>query len=372
MNHRQNILAILNYQPYDHMPVISFGYWDDTVTKWANEGHISHEEAADYIKNGDNHWGDKSIMQKLGFDFNWNSTFRPRMDLFPWFEEELLETKPNGNLIQREKQGLIVMVKPGTICVPSEIGTSLTDREAWETLYLPKLQWSPDRFNRQAAERLIDDSKREIPIGLHCGSLIGTMRNLLGVEGLSYLLVDDEDLFVEIATTLAGLTHRILEEVLKTGAKFDYAHYWEDICFKNGPLVNPKLFHDLIGPLYKRNDRLLRDHGINIVSLDCDGLIDSLIPTWLENGVNTMFPIEVGTWGASIAPWRAKYGRALRGVGGMDKNVFAADRAAMDKEIERLKCLIKLGGYIPCPDHRMPPEANFETVRYYCECMQQQ
>ncbi|MDW7659054.1 MAG: hypothetical protein SCM11_17945 [Bacillota bacterium] len=31
-----------------------------------------------------------------------------------------------------------------------------------------------------------------------------------------------------------------------------------------------------------------------------------------------MFPIEVGTWRGSIAPWRATYGQALRSVGGMD------------------------------------------------------
>ena len=81
-----------------------------------------------------------------------------------------------------------------------------------------------------------------------------------------------------------------------------------------------------------------RAHGCDIVSLDCDGCIDALIPTWLENGVNTMFPIEVGTWGASMAPWRAKFGPELRGVGGMDKRVFARDYAAIDAEIER--CLL--------------------------------
>lgn len=54
-------------------------------------------------------------------------------------------------------------------------------------------------------------------------------------------------------------------------------------------------------------------------SVDCDGLIDTLIPTWLNNGVNTMFPIEVGTWDANIKPWREKYSQQLRGVGGMSK-----------------------------------------------------
>jgi uroporphyrinogen decarboxylase len=80
-----------------------------------------------------------------------------------------------------------------------------------------------------------------------------------------------------------------------------------------------------------------------------------------------MFPIEVGTWNASLTPWREKYGKELRGIGGMNKTVFAIDYKAVDEEIERLKPIIELGGYIPCPDHRIAPDAIFENVQYYCE-----
>ncbi len=51
----------------------------------------------------------------------------------------------------------------------------------------------------------------------------------------------------------------------------------------------------------------------------------------------------------------------------MDKRVFAADKQAVDAEIERLKPLVDLGGYIPCPDHRIPPDAKFGLTAYYCE-----
>ena len=82
-----------------------------------------------------------------------------------------------------------------------------------------------------------------------------------------------------------------------------------------------------------------------------------------------MFPIEVGTWNASIAPWRAQYGKGLRGVGGMNKTVFIRDYAAIDAEIERLKPLVDLGGYIPCPDHRIAPDAKWDNVCYNCNKM---
>ncbi|HSH09467.1 MAG TPA: uroporphyrinogen decarboxylase family protein, partial [Oceanipulchritudo sp.] len=203
--------------------------------------------------------------------------------------------------------------------------------------------------------------------GVSCGSLIGWIRNMLGVEGLSYLTVDEPELVGEIIETNADLCYRCLEATLERVDCFDYAHYWEDICFNHGPLVNPAFFREQIAPWYRKATTLLAKHEIRLVSVDCDGCIDALVPIWLEAGVNVMFPIEVGTWNASIAPWRAAYGDAVKGVGGVKKSVFSMDKAAIDAEIERLKPLIDLGGYIPCPDHRIPPDAKWELVQYYTD-----
>ena len=370
MTFRDTTRAVLHYQPYDKLPVVSFGYWAETVQKWAAEGHITREEADDYCRTGDNGAGDRAIMKKLGFDFNWNSCVGASVDLFPHFARKTLEERPDGSSVIRDENGLIVLVKPDVVSIPAEIGTTLTDRKVWEEEYLPKLQFSMERISQEALEALRDDAGRELPIGIHCGSLMGTMRNLLGVEQLSYLMADDFELYTEIIDTMDGLCYQCVKAMLESGAKFDYGHFWEDICFKNGPLVVPAIFDEYVGPHYKKITGLLNSYGIDIVSVDCDGCIDRLIPTWLENGVNTMFPIEVGTWNANIAPWREQYGKELRGVGGMNKTVFSRDYKAVDEEVERLRPLIELGGYIPCPDHRIAPDAKFENVQYYCDKMQ--
>ena len=57
----------------------------------------------------------------------------------------------------------------------------------------------------------------------------------------------------------------------------------------------------------------------------------------------------------------------MLGVGGMDKTALRVDKAAVDKEIERMKRLASLGGFIPCPDHRLMPGTKFELVQYYAE-----
>ena len=355
----------MHYRKYDHMPVVSFGFWRETLEKWAKEGHITSEMAASW---GDNNDTDYQINELLGFDYNWGGGIGCDIFLSPPFKRELLRTLPDGSQVHRDSNGLIVRTKPGVISIPAHEGTSLTGREAWEELYLPRLTFRPDRID-EAAVRAAYAHLADIdaPVYLYLGSLYGNIRSMVGLEELSYLAADDEDLYEEIIATVGQLCYDCTKAMLGLGLRFDYGHFWEDICFKTGPLLRPSLFRRLVGPWYNKITALCRENGFDIISVDCDGKIDELVPVWLENGVNTMFPIEVGTWNASIAPWRAQYGQSLRGVGGMDKRVFSKDFAAVDEEIERLKPLIDLGGYIPCPDHRIAPDAKWDNVRYYCD-----
>lgn len=368
MTHRERVKAILHYQDYDKMPVVHFGYWDETLQKWADEGHISQELAHAWT---DGNEADKEIAAKLGFDFNWNECFGGNAGLMPGFEPRLLEEYPDGKRKVMDAKGNINIIKPGVDSIPAQVGTLMTGREAWEELYKPRLTYSDQRIDLEALKRLAaEDSQRTLPKCIHCGSLYGAIRDMIGVTDLAYLQADDEELYDEVIDTVGELAYRVAEKILSIYDGFDFAHFWEDICFKNGPLISPRVFREKVGPHYKRITDMLAAHGIDIVSLDCDGCIDKLVPVWLDNGVNTMFPIEVGVWDASIAPWRAQYGAQVRGVGGMNKTVFARERADIDAEVERLKGLIALGGYIPCPDHRIAPDAKWENVQYYCEKMQ--
>ncbi len=379
MTDRARALAVLHYEPYDRLPIVHFGYWHETLAKWAAEGHIS-DALSRAVRDGNP--ADYELNELLGWDFNWQCMFYPNPGLVPPFESRVVKTFDDGARHIMNGDGVILLQQPGAGSIPAEISHTLTDRASWEEHYRFRYAWSEERVTKvgvltndtmtpfdQGGLEFLREDKRDYLYGLHCGSLFGNIRNIIGVEGSSYLYCDDMALYEEIINTNADVCYKNTKYALETGAKFDFGHFWEDICFKNGPLVIPSVFDELVGPHYKRITDLLKQYGIDIVSLDCDGMIDALIPTWIENGVNTMFPIEVGTWDANIAPWRETYGKRLLGVGGMNKNVFARDKAAVDAEIERLAELVALGGFIPCPDHRLPPGAKWENVRYYCERM---
>ena len=365
MTNRERAMNILHYKPVDRMPAVHFGYWAELLTEWAEQGKIPKELAEG---NYDNSPKDKELDKLIGWDFNWNSCTGTNNGLWPHFETKVLETLPDGTRRVQNHVGLIEKIKPGITSIPSEDDYLLKDREAFETLYRPKMQFFPERVAVEHYKHFNETRDMETPIALHLGSVMGQIRDIVSVVGMSYLMYDeDEDLLADIVDTYADMQYECAKAVLETGARFDFAHYWEDICFKNGPLLSPEIFDELCAKHYKKRNDLCHQYGIDIISLDCDGVTEKLLPTWFENGVNTMFPIEVGVWGDQFEPARKKFGKGMLGVGGMDKTALRKDKAAVDAEIERMKRLASLGGFIPCPDHRLMPGTKFELVQYYAE-----
>ena len=97
-----------------------------------------------------------------------------------------------------------------------------------------------------------------------------------------------------------------------------------------------------------------------------DGDITSLIPVWLEAGINVLYPFEVQA-GMDVVKVRQKYGRNLRMWGGIDKRVLAIGHEAIDKELERVEPLVREGGYIPSLDHSIPPDVSYSNYLYFME-----
>jgi len=365
MNTRERIKNILLYREVDHLPIIHFGYWNELLDEWAAQGHVTAEEAKSW---GDGNETCQAIGRRLGFDFDFLAGFGADNDLRPNFGTEVIATLPNGDRHIRNHYGVTELVVAGAGSIPAEIDHLLVDRASWEEHYKWRLAWSPERLGPDPEARAAAWNASTDHSAMLCvGSVIGVARNWLGVVNLSYLQLDDPELLAEIISTYADLSYRNAEAWFKAGLRPDSLHWWEDICFNHGPLVSPEFFRENCVPHYRKMTDLARSYGCELASVDCDGKIDELIPFWLEGGVNTMFPIEIGTWYPDFPAWRRQYGRELRGIGGMNKHVLSADRAAVDAEVERLRPWIELGGFIPCPDHRLPPGTKWELVQYYTE-----
>ncbi len=93
---RERLSAILHYKDFDRVPVMHFGFWNETLEKWEQEGHLTRDEVAPLTSGhgnrSDGNEYELAIARKLGFDDNilvytgqkgdWYD-----MPLFPAFEE---------------------------------------------------------------------------------------------------------------------------------------------------------------------------------------------------------------------------------------------------------------------------------------------
>jgi len=103
--------------------------------------------------------------------------------------------------------------------------------------------------------------------------------------------------------------------------------------------------------------------------VDSDGNNFSILPLFVEGGVNIFLPCEINS-GMEPLLVREKFpGLAL--LGGIDKKVLiTGDKKAIEEEILRkVPALLEQGGYFPALDHHVPPDVSFASFCYYLECL---
>ncbi len=366
MNDRERFAATMHYQPRDRSPICDFGYWDETLVVWHDQGLPQD------IVNTDDH----VFHEFFGTDFSIrraDAGIDVEVGLVPEFEEMILEDRGDHEVAQ-QKDGVRVLRKKFMGSIPKHLGHLLVDRDSWRQHYLPRLDPShPDRYPADWEERVKawTDPDRAYPLVLSGGSLYGWLRNWMGLENLSYVLYDDPAWFEEMVSTVADCILGALSRVLDTGGRFEACGMWEDMCYRAGPLLSPKHFEQYLVPHYRRISDLLRGHDVDVIWVDCDGRIDDLLPLWLDAGINCMFPIEVGTWGADPIAFRRQYGRDLLMMGGFDKRILASSKKSIEQEVHRLTPLVEEGGYIGFCDHLVPPDVPLENYLFYLETVRE-
>jgi uroporphyrinogen decarboxylase len=185
----------------------------------------------------------------------------------------------------------------------------------------------------------------------------------MGPEHLLYSFYDQPDLVKDIMNDLADFWVILFDEVL-TQTDVDCGFWTEDMAYKAGPFISPKMFREFMLPCYKKLTGLLRDHGVKIIIVDSDGNNWKLIPEFIEAGVTGLTPMEVAA-GMDVWEIRQSFPR-LQILGGVDKRAIAAGKQAIDQELEpKVEETLRTGGYIPHCDHGVPPDVSWQDFLYY-------
>jgi len=352
MTTRERFNRIFRWEKPDRVPDMEFGYWDKTIAVWHEQGLPvdcrTNEDVEKYFG-----LEGISILPEVPI----------QKGLYPAFEEKTLERRGERRLVQTRDGALTEMLDYDS-SMPKFLKFAVETRADWERLRDERLD--PRRPGRvgDVAGAVAAAHAAGRPILFHCGSLYGWLRDWMGLENLSVAVMTDRAWVEEMMEHITLMDLEFIEKHIPADG-VDVAWWWEDMCYNHGPLMSPRLFEELMVPRYKRITDALKTRGIAVNVLDCDGRIYELVPGWLRGGINCMFPIEA----LHTDPWRLRqeYGEKVLLLGGVDKMALIAGQDAIDRELERLHPLVERGGYLPCVDHRVPPDVTYENYLYYLE-----
>jgi uroporphyrinogen decarboxylase len=295
------------------------------------------------------------------------------IELLPAFEEEVLEDTPEYRIF-RATDGVVQQDWKHQSCIPHYIDFTLKGARDWDE-YKKRLQPDPARIPANLEEQIRSADASGLPIVVSTASMMGWIRNWMGVENMSYLMYDDPDCYADMVDTLADLTCWCLDQILpkmrEMGVVPDMGFGWEDICGKSGPLVSPAVFERHVAPGYRKMRAKLEEYGVPLLGVDSDGYVEPLLPHWLDAGVNVIFPLEAGTWRAVPERARQRFGKELRIVGGYDKLALEKGREAIDAELESHLEVMREGGLVLMPDHLITPGTPLEDYKYYLDRVRQ-
>lgn len=380
MNSRERFLATMRFQPVDRAPNWEMGYWAGTLERWHAEGLPRTPDAPESLATGAGVKGegfpwrrgeprDAAVHRTFGLDPGIEK-IDGEWGVWPPFER-VVYREDEETITARQPDGTVAVVRKDSASLPHVVEWPVTDRRSWETLRRERLRIDiTGRLSPQWPDQVAEYRERDWPLVVG-GPFLGVfsaLRTLFGFERLMYTFFDDPDLVRDVLAHLGELWLGLFEEVFSQ-TDVDYAYYWEDMSFKSGSMVSPRIFREFLMPVYRRINAFFRAHGIDIVLLDTDGNVWGLIPLFLEAGVTGLYPFEVRA-GMDVAAVRAAHPR-LQMLGGIDKTAVAQGPGAIDRELERIAPVIRSGGYVPGVDHYVPPDVGWEAFRYYRERLAQ-
>ena len=324
--------------------------WTETYNRWLCEGmEKDHNFGFDFLES--------ECHDPIAADYGYIPPFRMEILEDMGDKQRIIDQYGVEKLIMKNNPGLQHFIK-----YPVE------NRKDWQDLSKRLDEPIFGRYAQSWIEKAKKaEAKNHAPLTLGGGHLCGFfsfLRETMG-DNCYYLIYDEPELIREMLQfqekRICAMIRRVTAEV-----RLDRLFIWEDMCYKTGPLIGPDMFRDLLSPHYSAVTSTAKECGIQVIDVDSDGNIDSLLPLWVEAGVSMLHPFEVQA-GMDVVQVRKNFGSNFAMRGGVDKRMLAREKKDIDAEIERIRPAYEQGRYIPCADHSLPPDISFYNYCYYLE-----
>jgi len=359
MTNRERFRAALAFEPTDRPCHVEWGFWEETWERWRGEGlpdTVSYP-AFENLSEGEDLFAHLDVI-RFGY-------LLPNQYLYPQPPCQVLEEDERFRL-ERNEKGVLVRINKENRTIPQYLDYPVKNRKDFLQLR--------ERLQPQAERRYPPDwpelarrmrEQQHTVVCTHMDGFFAYPRELLGLESFLVMLYDDPELIRMMIRQRVRFYLEVYERAIRDTAP-DFAFLWEDMCYRNGPLLSPEMFREFLLPAYQELTSFVRGLGVRNVIVDSDGDVTALLPLWLEAGVTGVLPFEVRA-GMDVVRIGEQF-PGLQILGGIDKNEFYDGTEAIDRELERvLPAMLRRGGYCVALDHWVPPQISLENYRYFVQ-----
>jgi hypothetical protein len=372
MDSRQKFHAVMTYDDRSINMKTEFGFWASTVRKWFVEGLDKIQDSipegaldgkivrASADIEGSEEITDPNTLRYFDLD-SYPAKFP--FDLSPMFEKRTIDEN-DDYLIFKDNYGLTQKVIKKGAATPQVIDYPIKSRADLYKYF--------DNYDYDFSKRLPKDweglcrklKTRDFPIRLGGGPYGFSFmpRFLMGEVGYMMSMYDDPKLIDDLNEFYIGFVMQYWDIILKN-VDVDCIFILEDIAYRAGSFISKEMFERFMSPYYVRFVDFLKQYDVGNIFVDCDGLVDELIPLWMDAGVNGIFPVEAVN---DLAGIRRNY-PGLKLMGGFDKKILFKDseKSLIDEKLKETEDLIKKGRYIPHIDHAVSEDVTWDNFKYY-------
>jgi uroporphyrinogen decarboxylase len=398
MNHRERVLTTLSHREPDRVPIDFGGTVDSTISAFTYQAlrralglPLSVTRVQDVYQF--TAVIEDDLRQALGVDtapvfdlpLNW------KMGILP---DGTTAEFPAGFQPQRQDDGAQVVYDPaGTVVlkmpmggyyfdpVHSPLATSTSIREIDQCLHQIEHYDQPGHLDRGYEElALVAKALREetdyLLVGYFGGHIFQAAQSLRGWETFLVDLLTNRPFAEALMDRLAEANVRRFEHFAKTVGRYVHVvHFEDDLGMQDRPLLRPELYRQAVKPYHARLFGFARATCDAHLLLHTDGAVASLIPDFIEMGIDALNPIQVSAVGMNPKALKRAFGKDITfwGAGCDSQTVlpFGTPQAVADEVKRRLDDLAPGGGFVLSPIHNIQAQVPVENISALFQTAQQ-
>jgi uroporphyrinogen decarboxylase len=340
---RERVARCLRREPIDRVPFAEMSIWSETLQRWREEGLPAGADPLDYLD---------LDLRVVGSDF---SLLRP---------ERVIEDHQEWQIVE-SSFGVIEKRWKSRTGVPEPLEYPVKDWESWLALK-DEVRARPERL----AEGLKDTADRYHEQGRFvCFSSSEPAyycNRLMGFHTFALAWIEAPELLTDIMDTFLQQWFDTYEIAQQQGVEVDGMWTSGDLGFRNGPLMSPRHYVELVKPQHRKMCDFFAAKGKPVI-WHCCGDVRAFIPHLAEEGIKAIHPLEARA-GNDVRELAPRYGDQVVLIGNIPVEVLSGTKEQIEEEIaSKIPIAKKNSGYMFASDHSVPYTVSLENYLFAIE-----